>query len=48
MIISTKGRQEGFADGAYQTKFETAKLMKGIYHPISDICTVSDLSKEEI
>ena len=43
-----KGRQEGFADGSYQTKLETAKLMKGMNYPISDICTVSGLSKEEI
>ena len=43
-----KGRQEGFADGSYQKALETAKLMKGMNYPISDICTVSGLSKEEI
>ncbi|EMB42859.1 Rpn family recombination-promoting nuclease/putative transposase [Treponema denticola] len=43
-----KGRKQGFADGSYQTKLETAKLMKSMNYPISDICTVSGLSKEEI
>jgi len=48
----TKGRQEGleqgFADGSYQKALETAKLMKGMNYPISDICTISGLSVEEI
>ena len=41
-------RQIAFADGSYQTKLETAKLMKGMNYPINDICTISGLSKEEI
>ena len=43
-----KGRQQGFSDGAYQAKLETAKLMKKMNYPISDICTISGLSVEEI
>ena len=43
-----QGIQQGFSDGSYKTKLETAKLMKGMNYPISDICTVSGLSKEEI
>ena len=43
-----KGRKQGFADGSYQKALETAKLMKSMNYPISDICTVSGLSKEEI
>ena len=43
-----KGRQQGFSDGAYQTKLETAELMKKMNYPISDICTISGLSVEEI
>ena len=42
------GIQQGFSDGAYQTKLETAKLMKGMNYPINDICTISGLSVEEI
>ncbi|MGI5174599.1 Rpn family recombination-promoting nuclease/putative transposase [Treponema sp. OMZ 840] len=41
-------REIAFADGSYQTKLETAKLMKGMNYPISDICTISGLNKEEI
>ena len=41
-------RQIAFADGSYQTKLETAKLMKGMNYPINDICTISGLSKEEV
>ncbi|MGI5172927.1 Rpn family recombination-promoting nuclease/putative transposase [Treponema sp. OMZ 840] len=43
-----RGRKDGFTQGARQTKLETAKLMKGMNYPISDICTISGLSKEEI
>ena len=41
-------REIAFAEGTYQNKLETAKLMKSMNYPISDICTVSGLSKEEI
>ncbi|UTC81685.1 Rpn family recombination-promoting nuclease/putative transposase [Treponema denticola] len=43
-----QGINQGFADGSYQKALETAKLMKDMNYPISDICTVSGLSKEEI
>ena len=39
---------EGISQGSYQKAIETAKLMKDMNYPISDICTVSRLSKEEI
>ena len=43
-----KGIAKGFAEGSYQTKIETARLMKGMNYPMSDICTVSGLSETEI
>lgn len=43
-----QGIQQGFSDGSYKTKLETAKLMKGMNYPINDICTISGLSVEEI
>ena len=43
-----RGIKQGFSDGAYQKALETAKLMKGRNYPISDICTISGLSVEEI
>ena len=43
-----QGIQQGFSDGSYQKALETAKLMKGMNYPISDICTVLGFSKEEI
>nr|WP_303932790.1 hypothetical protein [Treponema denticola] len=42
MIISTKGRQEGFADGAYQTKFETAKNLTEMGFAIEVIAKLQD------
>ena len=43
-----QGIEQGFSEGSYQTKLETAKLMKGMNYPINDICTISGLSVEEI
>ncbi|MGI5079006.1 PD-(D/E)XK nuclease family transposase [Treponema denticola] len=43
-----KGRQEGFSDGAYQTKLKTAKLMKQANCELGFIVQMTDLSKEEI
>ena len=43
-----EGYQRGLDKGAHQKALETAKLMKSMNYPISDICTVSGLSKEEI
>ncbi|UTC66440.1 hypothetical protein E4O04_13660 [Treponema sp. OMZ 799] len=42
------GIQQGIERGSYQTKLETAKLMKGMNYPITDICTISGLSIEEV
>ena len=47
-IAFSEGIQQGFYDGSYQKALETAKLMKGMNYPISDICTISGLSVEEI
>ena len=44
----SEGYRQGLDKGAYQTKLETAKLMKKMNYPISDICTISGLSVEEI
>lgn len=43
-----QGVQQGFADGAYQTKLETAKLMRTHNYPIAEICTMTGLTKEEV
>jgi len=39
---------EGCADGAHHKALETAKAMKDMNYPISDICTISGLSVEEV
>ena len=41
-------RQIAFADGSYQTKLETAKLMRMHNYPIAEICIMTGLSKEEV
>ena len=43
-----QGIEKGIERGVYQKTLETAKLMKGMNYPISDICTVSGLTKEEV
>ena len=43
-----RGIKQGISEGSYQKALETAKLMKGRNYPISDICTISGLSVEEI
>ena len=43
-----QGIQQGFADGAYQTKLETAKLMKQANCEIDFIMKMTSLSKDEI
>ena len=47
-IAFAKGIEQGFFDGSYQAKLETARLMKGMNYPIDDICTISGLTVEEI
>ena len=43
-----QGIQQGFSDGSYQTKLETAKLMKEENCEISFIQKMTGLSKEEV
>ena len=43
-----QGIQQGFSEGSYQTKLETAKLMRMHNYPIAEICTMTGLSKEEV
>ncbi|AIN92962.1 hypothetical protein JO40_01520 [Treponema putidum] len=42
------GIQQGFADGSYQTKLETAKNLIGLRLSIEDIAQATGLSKEEV
>ena len=44
----SEGIAQGFSDGARQKALETAKAMKDMNYPISDICTISGLSVEEV
>ena len=48
MDAREEGRSEGFADGSYQTKLETARLMKEENCEISFIQKMTGLSKEEV
>ena len=43
-----QGISQGIERGSYQTKLETAKLMRMHNYPIAEICTISGLSKEEV
>ena len=43
-----QGIQQGYAKGSYQTKLETAKLMIAHSYPISEVCLMTGLSKEDI
>jgi len=43
-----RGIAQGFSDGAYQTKLETAKLIRTHNYPIAEICTMTGLTKEEV
>ena len=43
-----QGIQQGFSDGSYKTKLETAKLMRMHNYPITEICMMTGLSKEEV
>ena len=44
----SEGIAQGFSDGAHHKALETAKAMKDMNYPISDICTISGLSVEEV
>ena len=43
-----RGIEQGFSDGSYQTKLETARLMKEENCEISFIQKMTGLSKEEV
>ena len=43
-----QGIKRGFSDGAYQTKLDTAKLMRIHNYPIGEICKMTGLSQEEV
>ena len=43
-----QGIEQGFSEGSYQTKLETAKLMRMHNYPIAEICTMTGLTQEEV
>ncbi|XTB05873.1 hypothetical protein KP614_00825 [Treponema denticola] len=43
-----KGRQQGFSDGAYQTKLEAAKKLLAMNFPIQNIVKATGLSIKEV
>ena len=43
-----EGIEQGIERGSYQTKLETAKLMRMHNYPIAEICTMTGLTKEEV
>ena len=43
-----EGLQQGFADGAYQTKLETAKILKRLGDSVQKIMQATGLTKEEV
>ena len=43
-----EGIKQGIERGSYQTKLETAKLMRMHNYPIAETCTMTGLSKEEV
>ena len=48
MDAREEGIQQGFADGSYKTKLETAKNLIGLRLSIEDIAQATGLSKEEV
>ena len=47
-IAFAEGIEQGFADGSYKKALETAKLMRTHNYPITEICTMTGLTKEEV
>ena len=43
-----QGIEQGFADGSYQTKLETAKVLKQLGDSVKKIMQATGLSKEEV
>ena len=44
----TQGMRQGEARGSRQKALETARLMKQRNYPVSEICLMTGLSKEEV
>ena len=44
----TQGMRQGEARGSRQAKLETARLMMQRNYPVSEICLMTGLTKEEI
>ena len=44
----TQGMRQGEARGSRQAKLETARLMMQRNYPVSEICLMTGLSKEEV
>ena len=47
-IAFAEGIEQGFSDGSYKKALETAKLMRTHNYPITEICTMTGLTKEEV
>ena len=43
-----QGLQQGFADGSYQTKLETARILKQLGDSVKKIMQATGLSQEEV
>jgi len=43
-----QGIQQGFSNGAYQTKLETARILKQLGDSVKKIMQATGLSKEEV
>ena len=43
-----QGIQQGFSDGAYQTKLETARVLKQLGDPVQKIMQATGLTQEEV
>ena len=47
-IAFAEGIEQGIADGSYKKALETAKLMRAHNYPITEICTITGLTEEEV
>ena len=43
-----RGIAQGFSDGSYQTKLETAKILKQLGNSVKKIMQATGLTKEEV
>ena len=48
MDAREEGRSEGFADGSYQTKLETARILKQLGDSVKKIMQATGLTQEEV